>query len=134
MYGCLKDESLVRLAESDIYWDEISSITEVGMEDVYDATVPGVHNFVANDFIVHNSIENDADIVMMLFRRDYYDKYDKPGLAELIIAKNRHGPIGDIQLTFRKELAQFANYTPMHSQVEVAKGNKEAFSAFSPDE
>jgi replicative DNA helicase len=92
------------------------------------------HRPMMSDLRESGSIENDADIVMMLFRRDYYDKYDKPGLAEIIIAKNRHGPIGDVQLTFRKEIAQFANYKPMHSQVEVAKGNKEAFSAFSPDD
>jgi replicative DNA helicase len=128
------DRSLELLAESDVFWDEIASITELGVEDVYDATVPGVHNFVANDLIVHNSLEQDADVVMMLFRRDYYDKYDKPGLAEVIVAKNRHGPVGDVQLTFRKDIGQFANYSPIHAQGDVAKGNKEAFSAFSPDE
>ncbi len=132
--GFLKDETIARLADSGIYWDEISSIEELGVEDVYDATVPGVHNFVANDFIVHNSIEQDADVVMMLFRRDYYDKYDKPGMAEIIVAKNRHGPVGDVQLAFRKEIGQFNNYTPMHAQPEAAKANREAFSAFSPDE
>jgi replicative DNA helicase len=131
----LQDNKLKSLAESDIFWDEIASITEWGEEDVYDATVPGVHNFVANDFVVHNSIEQDADVVMMLFRRDYYDKYNQPGLAELIIAKNRHGPVGDVQLTFRKEIGQFANYTPIQGQAEVvAKANKDAFSAFSPED
>jgi replicative DNA helicase len=134
LFQFFKDDNLKRHTESDIYWDEIVSITELGIEDVYDATVPGVHNFVANDMIVHNSIENDADIIMMLFRRDYYDKYDKPGTADLIIAKNRHGPVGDISLTFRKEIGQFANFTPMQAQPEIAKANKEAFSAFSPEE
>jgi len=122
------------LAESDVYWDEIGSITEIGEEDVYDATVPGVHNFVANDIVVHNSIEQDSDVVMFLLRREYYDPYDKPGLAEVIVAKNRHGGVGTVNLAFRKEIAQFANYTPIHSGAEIAKANKEAFSAFSPDE
>jgi replicative DNA helicase len=71
---------------------------------------------------------------MLLFRRDYYDKYDKPGMAELIVAKNRHGGVGDIQLTFRKEIGQFASYSPIHPQAEIAKNNKEAFSAFSPED
>ena len=92
------------------------------------------HRPMMSDLRESGSIENDADVVMMLFRRDYYDKYDKPGLAEIIVAKNRHGPIGDVQLTFRKELGQFANYAPIHSQAEMAKGNKEAFSTFSPDD
>lgn len=92
------------------------------------------HRPMMSDLRESGSIENDADVVMMLFRRDYYDKYDKPGMAEVIIAKNRHGPVGDVQLTFRKEIGQFANYSPIHSQTDLAKGNKEAFASFSPDE
>lgn len=128
----LPTREIVDLAESGVYWDEISSITPLGVEDVYDATVDGVHNFVANDIIVHNSIEQDADLVMFLLRREYYDPYDKPGLAELIVAKNRHGGIGTINLTYRKELAQFANYTPINTGTPQAGGNEDAFAAFSP--
>lgn len=43
------------LAQGDIYWDEIASVVPVGEERVYDLTVPGAANFVANDLIVHNS-------------------------------------------------------------------------------
>ncbi|HSX26784.1 MAG TPA: replicative DNA helicase [Chlamydiales bacterium] len=92
------------------------------------------HRPMLSDLRESGSLEQDADVVMMLFRRDYYDKYDKPGMAEIIIAKNRHGPVGDVQLTFRKEIGQFANYSPIHSQGDVAKSNKEAFSSFSPDD
>ncbi len=118
--------------ESDVFWDEIVSIEKLGIEDVYDATVENVHNFVANDIIVHNSIEQDSDIVMLLLRREYYDPYDKPGLAELIVAKNRHGGVGSVNMTYRKELAQFANYSPMHASNSGAADNDEAFAAFSP--
>ncbi|NGX53639.1 MAG: Replicative DNA helicase [Chlamydiae bacterium] len=118
LYAVFQDQSLLNLAESDLYWDEIASITELGIEDVYDATVENVHNFVANDIIVHNSIEQDSDILMFLLRREYYDPNDKPGMAELIIAKNRHGGIGNINLNFVKELAQFRNYTPIHVNVD----------------
>lgn len=110
--ACLKNNL------SEIYWDEIISIEELGIEDVYDATVEQVHNFVANDIIVHNSLEQDSDLVFFLLRREYYDPYDKPNHAELIIAKNRHGSIGSVNLTFRKELAQFANYTPINESNE----------------
>ena len=92
------------------------------------------HRPMLSDLRESGSIENDADIVMMLFRRDYYDKYDKPGMAEVIVAKNRHGAVGDIQLTFRKEIGQFASYSPIHAQPDMAKSNKEAFSAFSPED
>ncbi|PIS03257.1 MAG: replicative DNA helicase [Chlamydiae bacterium CG10_big_fil_rev_8_21_14_0_10_42_34] len=94
---------------------------------------PG-HRPMMSDLRESGSLEQDADVVMMLFRRDYYDKYDKPGLAELIISKNRHGPVGDVQLVFRKEIGQFANYTPIQGGAEMAKGNTEAFSAFSPED
>jgi replicative DNA helicase len=43
------------LAESDVYWDEIVSIEPLGYEQVYDLTIPGTHNFVANDVCVHNT-------------------------------------------------------------------------------
>lgn len=61
------------------------------------------------------SIEQDADIVIFLLRREYYDPHDKPGQAELIVAKNRHGAVGSVQLAYRKELAQFANFAPVDS-------------------
>ena len=119
---------LQKLAESDILWDGIVSIEAVGTEDVYDATVPGVHNFLANDIIVHNSLEQDADIVMLLLRREYYDPLDKPGMAELIVAKNRHGAVGNVNLTYRKEIVRFDNYSPM---VGPEDEMDEAFAEFS---
>ncbi len=51
----LGDQRLRDLAESDVYWDEIVSIEPLGMEQVYDLTIPDTHNFVANDVCVHNT-------------------------------------------------------------------------------
>lgn len=90
------------------------------------------HRPMMSDLRESGSLEQDADVVMFLFRREYYDKADKPGLAELIISKNRHGAVGDVNLAFRKELAQFANYTPIQAQLPGNKSNKDAFAAFSP--
>lgn len=73
---------------------------------------PG-HRPMMSDLRESGSIEQDSDIVMFLLRREYYDPMDKPGMAELIIAKNRHGAVGSVNLTFRKEIGQFANYTPL---------------------
>jgi replicative DNA helicase len=67
------------------------------------------HRPQMSDLRESGSIEQDSDIVMFLLRREYYDPHDKPGQAELIISKNRHGAIGSVHLTYRKELAQFAN-------------------------
>ena len=111
--------NLIAIVENEnVLFDPIVSIEELGEVDVYDATVPLVHNFAANGIIVHNSIEQDSDIVAFLLRRDYYDPNDKPGMAELIVAKNRHGGIGNINLTFVKELGQFRNYTPIQVEIE----------------
>ncbi|MES2122238.1 MAG: replicative DNA helicase [Chlamydiota bacterium] len=116
---------------STVLWDEIVAITPLGEQETYDATVDDVHNFVANDIVVHNSIEQDSDIVMFLLRREYYDPYDKPGLAELIVAKNRHGAVGTVNMTYRKEVAQFANYSPMHASGGSPSSNEDAFAAFT---
>ena len=103
-------KKITNLAHSDIYWDSIISITESGTEEVFDLTVPTLHNFVANDIIVHNSIEQDADLIMMIYRDEYYNS-DSPdrGIAELLITKHRNGPTGVIKLLFKPEFTQFLN-------------------------
>ena len=70
------------------------------------------HRPMMSDLRESGSIEQDADVVIFMLRRDYYDPMDKPGMAELIIAKNRHGAIGNINITFLKEFAKFSNYLP----------------------
>lgn len=90
------------------------------------------HRPMMSDLRESGSIEQDSDIVMFLLRREYYDPYDKPGLAELIVAKNRHGAVGSVNMTYRKEVAQFANYSPMHASAAKTEDNDEAFAAFSP--
>jgi len=89
------------------------------------------HRPLMSDLRESGSIEQDSDVILFLLRREYYDPYDKPGLADLIIAKNRHGAIGDVSLTYRKELAQFANYSPLQSG-KKENANAEAFSMFTP--
>ncbi|NJO85321.1 MAG: hypothetical protein HC818_00160 [Synechococcaceae cyanobacterium RM1_1_27] len=72
--------------------------------------MPRHHNFVANRIIVHNSIEQDADIVMMLYRPEYYDpNTNERGIAEIIIAKHRNGPTGTVKLLFENQFTQFRN-------------------------
>jgi replicative DNA helicase len=55
------------------------------------------------------AIEQDADMVLLLHRPEYYDANDQPGIAELIIAKNRSGATGTVKLTFLKHLTRFEN-------------------------
>ncbi|MBI5841548.1 MAG: replicative DNA helicase [Chloroflexi bacterium] len=106
----VQSQRLIDLAESDIYWDSIICIEPDGKEAVYDLTVPGHHNFVANNIIVHNSLEQDADIVMFIYRPDQYEKdTTKQNVAEIIVAKHRNGPVGSVELIFRGALAKFEN-------------------------
>jgi replicative DNA helicase len=55
------------------------------------------------------AIEQDADMVLLLHRPEYYDPNDQPGIAEVIVAKNRNGPTGSVKLTFLKNLTRFEN-------------------------
>ncbi|MGE3954983.1 MAG: replicative DNA helicase [Parachlamydiales bacterium] len=71
------------------------------------------HRPMMSDLRESGSIEQDADIIMLLLRREYYDPLDKPGMAEVIVAKNRHGGVGSVNLTYRGDYVQFANYAPM---------------------
>lgn len=107
----LESEQLTHLAESDVYWDEVASITPLGTEEVYDATVPGTHNFVAGDMIVHNSIEQDADVVMFIHREDRTNQEsDRRNIAEILVEKHRNGPTGKIELYFDDKRT---SYMPM---------------------
>lgn len=112
----VKSSELIAIANSDVYWDEIVSIIRDGEEEVFDLTVDKLHNFIANNIIVHNSIEQDADIVMMLYRDEYYSP-DTPdrGIAEVIIAKHRNGPTGTIKLLFDPQFTKFKNLAKQNS-------------------
>jgi replicative DNA helicase len=106
----VESDELARLAASDVYWDHVVSIEADGVEEVYDLTVDGLHNFVAEDIVVHNSIEQDADLVMFIYRDEYYNKEsERLGEADVIVAKHRNGPIGEVALTFLPKYPKFAN-------------------------
>lgn len=113
----LESEELENLAQSDIKWEKIKSITHIGSEETYDIHVEEHHNFVANNFIIHNSgaIEQDADIVSFIYRPEYYqimeDEEGNPlkGVGEIIVAKHRNGATDTVKLKFISEFAKFDN-------------------------
>ena len=106
----LDDADLEILATNDVFWDAITSIEAVGDEPVYDATVLKTHNFVVNGIAAHNSLEQDADMVILLHRDDVYEKEStRPGEADLIVAKHRNGPTRDIVVAFQGHYSRFVD-------------------------
>ena len=70
-----------------------------------------------SDLRESGAIEQDADIVMMLYRDDYYNKdTEHPGEAEVIIAKNRSGSTGTVRLSWQGELTKFSNIDYQHEE------------------
>ena len=104
----VESDQLNKLAHSDVYWDRIVSIEPGGKENVYDLTVDVSHNFVANNVISHNSIEQDSDIVMFIYRDDVYNpESERKNIADIIIAKHRNGPVGEVSLFFQASQTRF---------------------------
>jgi replicative DNA helicase len=127
--AAVRSEELVDLALGDAYWDPIVSIEPDGSEEVFDLTVDGLHNFVADNVVVHNSIEQDADLVAFIYREDYYrDPDDEPdGLADLIIAKHRNGPIGSPKLVFLDRFPKFADFAGQDRPIEQPASEEPPF-------
>jgi replicative DNA helicase len=108
----VQSKEIEQLATSDVYWDKITDITPDGETEVYDLTVPGNANFVAQDIVVHNSIEQDADIVMFLYRDVVYNEAtEAPNQADVIVAKHRNGPTDTIPLYFDPSITRFRDGT-----------------------
>ena len=64
------------------------------------------------------AIEQDADMVLLLHRPEYYDPNDQPGIAELIVAKNRNGATGTVKLTFLKNFTRFENLATVAEPID----------------
>ncbi|HLS80720.1 MAG TPA: replicative DNA helicase [Steroidobacter sp.] len=68
---------------------------------------------VMSDLRESGAIEQDADLIMMIYREEVYDpNTPRKGIADIIITKQRNGPVGEVQLTFLGKYTKFENYTP----------------------
>jgi replicative DNA helicase len=109
----LNSETLREIASSDVFWDKIVAIEPLGPQPVYDATVKETHNFVANGINAHNSIEQDADVVILLHREDAYERESpRAGEADLIVAKHRNGPTATVTVAFQGHYSRFVDMAP----------------------
>ena len=106
----LDSAELELYAVNDVLWDKVVSVEADGVEEVFDATVVGGHNFIANGIAVHNSIEQDADMVILLHRDEAYERESpRAGEADLIVAKHRNGPTDTIVVAFQGHYSRFTN-------------------------
>jgi len=116
------DPDLLVAARSDVIWDQVSSIGEPREERTYDVLVAGTNCVIADGIVAHNSgaIEQDADVVMFVHREEYYRRGEEAqavaGQADIIIAKQRNGPVGDVELVWRKEFMRFEDKAPERLQ------------------
>jgi replicative DNA helicase len=100
------DAVLSMLAVSDVLWDQVVNIAPAGEEVTYDLVVPGLHNFVANDVILHNSgaLEQDADFVLFIHKDERAST-----TADLLLEKNRMGPVDECRLRWHSSQATFGD-------------------------
>jgi replicative DNA helicase len=108
----LDSDRLRQRAASDLFWDRVVSVEPGGEEEVFDLSVPGPASWLADGLVSHNSgaIEQDADVIIMIYREEVYEpETPRKGIADIIVTKQRNGPTGEVHLTFLGKYTRFEN-------------------------
>jgi replicative DNA helicase len=115
------EDELHAAATSDLFWDRVVGIEPAGSAEVFDVTVPGPASWLADGIVSHNSgaLEQDADVILFLYRQSQYKEDlppDEANVAEIIIGKQRNGPVGTVKVVFLPQYARFENVADLHRQ------------------
>ena len=108
------------MATSDVYWDRITRLSRPpARKRCMTLLSRSITISSPATCIVHNSIEQDADVVLFIYREDYYiEDTDRQNIADVIVAKHRHGSTGTVSLFFRKELTQFRDLEVQRTELD----------------
>lgn len=111
---------LAQLVNENIFWDRMKSVSSAGKQPVFDRYVPEAANFICNGIIVHNSgqLEQDADIIGMLYSTDPDPDSKEIIPVNLLIVKQRNGPRGDVPLVLHKTITRFESASRFSPTIE----------------
>nr|YP_009392560.1 Replication helicase subunit [Caloglossa monosticha]ARW61122.1 Replication helicase subunit [Caloglossa monosticha] len=112
---CYELQHLKKIKYSKVKYYFLAVINFSNYSKLYDIYIPESFHFFCQNIILHNSIEQDADIIIMIYNKEhkenYINKNKKDEILDLIICKNRNGPTGSFKLLFIPETTLFENYS-----------------------
>lgn len=114
----INDLIAIKLYQTNLYqdiliWDKVLTIKYKGINKVFDVDITQTSNYLINNILTHNSIEQDADVVIMIYRENLYlpnqNSATTSNNVEFIVAKHRNGPTGNFNLIYDSRLTKFLN-------------------------